>query len=108
MKRLGTIALIALCCVQGLFAQIEIKEPFKKLTEHTDDVNRMVYSMPLRLFASASYDKSVRIYNEEGVQQKFYADAHKASVEALCFSKDGKYLFSGSNCLLYTSPSPRD
>ncbi len=97
MKRLGTIAIMLFCCVQVLFAQIEIKEPYKKLSEHTDDINRIVYSMPLRLFASASFDKSVRIYNEAGEQQKFYADEHKASVEALCFSKDGKFLFSGSN-----------
>jgi len=97
MKRLGTIAVMAICYVQVLFAQIEITEPYKKLTEHTDDINRMVYSMPLRLFASSSFDKSVRIYNEEGVEQKFYANEHKASVEALCFSKDGKFLFSGSN-----------
>ncbi len=97
MKRLGTFVIIALCCVQGIWAQIEIKEPYKKLSEHTDDINKLVYSMPLRLFASASFDKSVRIYNEQGIEQKFYADEHKASVEALCFSKDGKYLYSGSS-----------
>ncbi len=68
----------------------------RTLEGHTDGVWRLQFSPASRLLASASYDKTVRLWNVESGKQERLLQGHTGPVHDVSFSADGKLLVSGS------------
>jgi ribosome assembly protein 4 len=74
----------------------EGKHPIKRLTGHQQAVNHIAFSPDGRYFASASFDKKVKIWN--GMSGEFLATltGHVGSVYQVAWSSDSRYLVSAS------------
>jgi WD40 repeat protein len=95
MKKISTIVALLLSTLSS-FSQVTLGKAALTLRGQSDDVNSIAITAAGRMIATGSYDNKICLYTEEGGFLRTVL-AHNASVEALCFSKDGKYLFSGSN-----------
>lgn len=95
MKKVYLFCLL-LCFNTLLRGQATLNKPAAVFTGHADDVGSLAYSPYAKLLASGSWDNAVNLYTDEGKLQKSLK-RHTAAVEALTYSRDGKYLFSGSN-----------
>ena len=74
----------------------ESKHPVKRLTGHQQAVNQIVFSPCSRYFASASFDKKVKIW--DGVTGNFLhtLTGHVAAVYCVAWSSDSRFLVSAS------------
>eukprot|EP01097_Dermamoeba_algensis_P010969 TRINITY_DN8338_c0_g1_i1.p1 TRINITY_DN8338_c0_g1~~TRINITY_DN8338_c0_g1_i1.p1 ORF type:complete len:371 (-),score=61.75 TRINITY_DN8338_c0_g1_i1:215-1327(-) len=72
------------------------KKPIARLTGHSQPVNLVSYSPDGRYIASASFDKSIKLW--DGVTGGFLATfrGHVGSVYQVCWSADSRLLVSGS------------
>ena len=100
-----------------------------------DSLNCIAWSSDGLLIATASEDRTVRVWEAESGRLLHTLEGHTDSVRSVAYSGDGRRLASGSDdhtvrvweaesgrllhtleghtdwvrsCLLYTSPSPRD
>uniref|UniRef100_A0A183CAW9 WD_REPEATS_REGION domain-containing protein n=1 Tax=Globodera pallida TaxID=36090 RepID=A0A183CAW9_GLOPA len=74
----------------------EKKQPIARLTGHQQLVNQVQFSPDTRTIASASFDKSIKLW--DGRTGKFIATlrGHVAPVYQIAWSSDGRLLVSGS------------
>lgn len=72
------------------------KKPILRMTGHQQPVNHVCFSPDGRFIASASFDKSVKLWN--GVTGKFITSfrAHVQAVYQVCWSADSRLLVSSS------------
>lgn len=72
------------------------KHPVKRLTGHQQAVNHIAYSPDGRYFASASFDKKVKVWN--GFTGEFLSTltGHVGAVYRVAWSADSRYLVSAS------------
>ena len=87
-------------------------------TGHTEEVQHVAFSPDGRILASTANDMTIRLWNTETGEQLALLRMGRTFFLPLAFSPDGTLLVSGSghrsgiiqvwDCLLYTSPSPRD
>lgn len=72
------------------------KKPIARLTGHVQPVNHLAFSPDGRYFASASFDKKVKIW--DGRTGKFICtfNGHVGSVYQVCWSTDSRYVVSAS------------
>ncbi len=69
------------------------------LTAHTGPVKAVAYSPAEPLLATASADKTIRIWDRNTGAALLTLTGHTADVTSLAFSADGRYLISGSRDL---------
>ncbi|KAG6618777.1 Notchless family protein [Phytophthora cinnamomi] len=74
----------------------ESKKPLARLTGHQQPVNHLCFSPDGRYFASASFDKKVKIWN--GQNGKFVATltGHVGAVYQVCWSSDSRLIVTAS------------
>lgn len=74
----------------------ENKKPLERLMGHQQPVNHLCFSPDGRYFASASFDKKVKIWN--GQTGKFVATltGHVGAVYQVCWSSDSRLIVSAS------------
>ncbi|MEM9927615.1 MAG: WD40 repeat domain-containing protein, partial [Cyanobacteria bacterium P01_D01_bin.50] len=70
----------------------EIREK-NRLQAHQDDINSIVFSPDGKIFASASDDKTIKLWNLDGSLDKILGK-HEGEVWSLDFNDDGKILAS--------------
>ncbi|MGA9378676.1 MAG: DnaJ domain-containing protein [Phormidium sp.] len=63
---------------------------------HLGCVNSIAFSPTGNIFASASADKTIRVWGRFTGEIKYTLNGHSDSVFCLAFSRDGKFLVSGS------------
>ena len=69
------------------------------LKGHTDRVLAVAYSPTEDILASASADKTIRLWNQNTGKALLTLTGHTAEVKSIAFSADGRYLISGSRDL---------
>ena len=70
----------------------------RKLTGHSEDVQRVVFSPDGKTLASSSYlDETVRLWDVRTGEQKRKLTEHTGDIEGLAFSPDGKTLASSGS-----------
>lgn len=72
------------------------KKPTKRMTGHQQLVNDVKFSPDTRLVASASFDKSVKLWNGRNGEFIAVFRGHIAQVYQLAWSADSRMLVSGS------------
>lgn len=72
------------------------KQPIKRLTGHQQAVNHLAFSPDGRYFASASFDKKVKIWNGFSGDFLVTLTGHVGSVYQVAWSGDSRYLVSAS------------
>ena len=107
LRYLMMIAFIFLVSCQN------VQEEAKVESGHSSDVLSVAFSPDGKLALSGSRDTTLKLWEVSTGRELRTFNGHSSSVESVAFSPDGKLALSGSddktmNCLLYTSPSPRD
>jgi ribosome assembly protein 4 len=74
----------------------EGKQPIKRLTGHQQAVNHIAFSPDARFFASASFDKKVKVWNGRSGDFVSTLTGHVGAVYQVAWSSDGRYLVSAS------------
>ena len=74
----------------------ESKHPIKRLTGHQQAVNHIAFSPDGRYFASASFDKKVKIWNGKSGDFLATLTGHVGAVYQVAWSSDSRYLVSAS------------
>uniref|UniRef100_A0AC35GHJ4 NLE domain-containing protein n=1 Tax=Panagrolaimus sp. PS1159 TaxID=55785 RepID=A0AC35GHJ4_9BILA len=79
-----------------LWEPVTKKQPIARLTGHQQLVNQVMFSPDTRIIASASFDKSIKLW--DGRTGKFLTSlrGHVQSVYQISFSSDSRLLVSGS------------
>ncbi|CAK4101877.1 unnamed protein product [Aphanomyces euteiches] len=79
-----------------LWEPAESKSPVERLTGHQQPVNDLAFSPDGRYFASASFDKKIKLWN--GASGKFIATltGHVGAVYQVCWSSDSRMIVSAS------------
>mmetsp|Transcript_18519 Transcript_18519/g.21227 ORF Transcript_18519/g.21227 Transcript_18519/m.21227 type:complete len:612 (+) Transcript_18519:77-1912(+) len=72
------------------------KHPVKRLTGHQQAVNHIQFSPDGRYFASASFDKKVKLWNGYSGEFLKTLTGHVGAVYQVAWSSDGRYLVSAS------------
>ncbi len=72
------------------------KHPIKRLTGHVQAVNHIAFSPDGRYFASASFDKKVKIWNGKSGEFLSTLTGHVGAVYQVAWSSDSRYLVSAS------------
>jgi ribosome assembly protein 4 len=72
------------------------KHPVKRLTGHQQAVNFISYSPDGRYFASASFDKKVKVWNGHNGEFLYTLTGHVGAVYQVAWSADSRYLVSAS------------
>ncbi|KAL3765259.1 hypothetical protein ACHAWO_001200 [Cyclotella atomus] len=72
------------------------KRPIKRLTGHQQAVNHIAFSPDARFFASASFDKKIKVWNGRTGDFVNTLTGHVGSVYQVAWSSDGRYLVSAS------------
>lgn len=72
------------------------KKPITRMTGHQQPINYVIFSPDGRFIASASFDKSVKLWN--GLTGKFITSfrGHVQAVYQVCWSADSRLLVSSS------------
>lgn len=80
-----------------LWSPAEDKKPLARMTGHQALVNQVLFSPDSRLVASASFDKSIKLW--DGRTGKYLASlrGHVAAVYQIAWSADSRLLVSGSS-----------
>jgi len=79
-----------------LWHPTENKHPIKRLTGHQQLVNHIAFSPDGRYFASASFDKKVKIWNGKSGDFLTTLTGHVGAVYQVAWSSDSRYLVSAS------------
>ncbi|CAG0898677.1 unnamed protein product [Darwinula stevensoni] len=95
----GVDSLVRLWHIQGNHksALVPVKSPHGMLTGHSSTVMSVKFHPRGRLLASASGDKTVRLWNTEIGLCVAVLQGHERYVTSVSFSHNGQYLASGSN-----------
>jgi len=72
------------------------KKPVVRLTGHQQPINLVSFSPDGRLIASASFDKSLKIWDAVAGKFKASLRGHVGAVYQVCWSSDSRMLVSGS------------
>ncbi|KAF1378559.1 hypothetical protein PFLUV_G00191810 [Perca fluviatilis] len=75
----------------------EDKKPLARMTGHSALVNEVLFSPDARLLASASFDKSIKIWDGRTGKYLTSLRGHVASVYQVAWSADSRLLVSGSS-----------
>ena len=89
-------------------ARAEAPEPIT-LKGHTGEVWSVCFSPDGKRLASASDDKTVKVWDTQTGQESLTLKGHTAAVTSVCFSTDGKRLASASKdgtVKIWNAPSP--
>ncbi|XP_012581522.1 PREDICTED: notchless protein homolog 1 [Condylura cristata] len=80
-----------------LWSPAEDKKPLARMTGHQALINQVVFSPDSRVIASASFDKSIKLW--DGRTGKYLASlrGHVAAVYQVAWSADSRLLVSGSS-----------
>ncbi|XP_006832388.1 PREDICTED: notchless protein homolog 1 [Chrysochloris asiatica] len=80
-----------------LWSPAEDKKPLTRMTGHQALINQVLFSPDSRLVASASFDKSIKLW--DGRTGKYLASlrGHVAAVYQIAWSADSRLLVSGSS-----------
>lgn len=79
-----------------LWHPTENKRPIKRLTGHQQAVNHIAFSPDSRFFASASFDKKVKVWNGRSGDFVSTLTGHVGAVYQVAWSSDGRYLVTAS------------
>jgi WD40 repeat protein len=79
----------------ALYDAANPRQPLRKLGDHTDVVYGMAWSPDGKRLATASFDKSVKVWDAATGAALTTVKDHSAAVLAVAFSPDGKLLASG-------------
>ncbi|KAJ8783936.1 hypothetical protein J1605_008979 [Eschrichtius robustus] len=80
-----------------LWSPAEDKKPLARMTGHQALINQVLFSADSRIIASASFDKSIKLW--DGRTGKYLASlrGHVAAVYQIAWSADSRLLVSGSS-----------
>lgn len=79
-----------------LWAPAESKKPLARLTGHQQPVNHLCFSPDGRHFASASFDKKVKVWNGQTGAFEATLTGHVGAVYQVCWSSDSRMVVSAS------------
>uniref|UniRef100_A0AAY5KEF5 Notchless protein homolog 1 n=2 Tax=Esox lucius TaxID=8010 RepID=A0AAY5KEF5_ESOLU len=80
-----------------LWSPAEDKKPLARLTGHSALVNEVLFSPDTRLLASASFDKSIKIWDGRTGKYLQSLRGHVSAVYQVAWSADSRLLVSGSS-----------
>uniref|UniRef100_A0A7N5ZZR6 Notchless protein homolog 1 n=1 Tax=Anabas testudineus TaxID=64144 RepID=A0A7N5ZZR6_ANATE len=80
-----------------LWNPAEDKKPLTRMTGHSALINEVLFSPDTRLLASASFDKSIKIWDGRTGKYLMSLRGHVASVYQVAWSADSRLLVSGSS-----------
>lgn len=79
-----------------LWHPVESKHPIKRMTGHQQAINHIAFSPEGRFFASASFDKKIKIWNGKSGDFISTLTGHVGSVYQVTWSSDSRFLVSAS------------
>ncbi|KAF8822656.1 putative notchless [Cardiosporidium cionae] len=79
-----------------LWKPMENRKPICRMTGHQKLVNQVAFSVDGRMIASASFDKSIRLWDGRTGKYLGVLRGHVGSVYQLCWSADSRLLVSAS------------
>ena len=79
-----------------LWHPTENKRPIKRLTGHQQAVNHLAFSPDSRFFASASFDKKIKLWNGRSGDFVTTMTGHVGAVYQVAWSSDARFLVSAS------------
>lgn len=92
------IILLPIITCNKLFAQKTVDKPMSILNGIGNDVLCLTKGIQTDYIAAGTWDRKVVVYkNDSNLTAVTTLDRHLAPVTALCFSRDGRVLMSGSN-----------
>jgi WD40 repeat protein len=73
------------------------KSEYNRLEGHDSDINRVSFNPDGKILATASRDKTIKLWNVETGKEIYTLSGHSDSISSLSFSTDGKTLATGSD-----------